>query len=237
MVSGVAVAVAATLATACAAAAPARVSPVASPSPSSSPAASRPVWMQGLHFDRQGVSRMSRRNLGKSWHQGCPVPARDLRTIRLRFWGFDGAAHTGYLVANAAAVPALRHVFHAIFRARFPLHQMVPIEAYGGNDNRSMSHDNTSGFNCRYAVANGPKSWSEHAYGEAVDVDPRENPYTLDGHVYPPSGKGYVDRSRHRRGMIFASGPVVHAFDAVGWGWGGRWSSSPDYQHFSVNGR
>jgi hypothetical protein len=37
--------------------------------------------------------------------------------------------------------------------------------------------------------------------------------------------------------MIFASGPVVKAFDAAGWGWGGRWSGSPDYQHFSINGR
>ena len=29
----------------------------------------------------------------------------------------------------------------------------------------------------------------------------------------------------------------VHAFAAVGWGWGGNWSSTPDYQHFSSNGR
>jgi len=100
-----------------------------------------------------------------------------------------------------------------------------------------MAHDNTSAFNCRYAVANGPRSWSEHAYGEAVDIDPRENPYRLNGRIYPPAGKPYLDRSKHRRGMIFAGGPVVAAFDAVGWGWGGRWASTPDYQHFSVNGR
>jgi len=29
----------------------------------------------------------------------------------------------------------------------------------------------------------------------------------------------------------------VRAFDAVGWGWGGRWSNPTDYQHFSATGR
>jgi hypothetical protein len=29
---------------------------------------------------------------------------------------------------------------------------------------------------------------------------------------------------------------LVQAFDAIGWGWGGRWSGGPDYQHFSATG-
>jgi len=28
----------------------------------------------------------------------------------------------------------------------------------------------------------------------------------------------------------------VDAFASVGWAWGGRWTSSPDYQHFSATG-
>jgi hypothetical protein len=28
----------------------------------------------------------------------------------------------------------------------------------------------------------------------------------------------------------------VRAFDAVGWGWGGRWSGIKDFQHFSMSG-
>lgn len=49
------------------------------------------------------------------------------------------------------------------------------------------------------------------------------------------TGSGYAKRTKIRRGMIVAGGPVVRAFDAVGWGWGGLWAA-PDYQHFSVNG-
>jgi hypothetical protein len=28
----------------------------------------------------------------------------------------------------------------------------------------------------------------------------------------------------------------VDAFKSVGWYWGGRWTGSPDYQHFSLTG-
>ena len=175
--------------------------------------------------------------LGKSWHHGCPVGASSLRAVTLTFWGFDHTAHTGTLVVNARAVPAVVSAFRQIYYAYFPIRQMVPIAAYGGDDNKSMAADNTSSFNCRAAVSNGPKTWSMHAFGEAIDINTVENPYTLDGTVRPPSGKPYTDRSRVRPGMIVRGSAPTRAFSAVGWGWGGNWSSSPDYQHFSSNGK
>jgi hypothetical protein len=30
---------------------------------------------------------------------------------------------------------------------------------------------------------------------------------------------------------------VVRAFAAIGWEWGGDWTSLKDYQHFSLSGR
>jgi hypothetical protein len=190
----------------------------------------------GFDFDAHGVARVSAKDLGKSWHHGCPVPPRDLRALRVRFWGFDREWHFGVLIVRASAVHAVRVAFREIRHARFPIRRMEPISVYGGDDDKSMAHDNTSAFNCRYAVANGPKSWSAHAYGQAVDINTRENPYRLNGEILPPSGAKYADRTKHRRGMIFARGPVVRAFDNVGWGWGGRWASTPDYQHFSASG-
>lgn len=186
---------------------------------------------------RSNVSAVTAADLGKSWHTGCPVGPAALRALTMTFWGFDHQAHSGSLIVNASAVTAVRDAFHVMYDGRFPIRRMVPIAAYGGDDNKSMASDNTSAFNCRYAVANGPKSWSMHAYGEAVDIDTLENPYTLDGRVYPPAGKPYTDRSRQRGGMIVPGSLPVRAFSSVGWGWGGRWSSSPDYQHFSANGR
>jgi hypothetical protein len=113
---------------------------------------------------------------------------------------------------------------------------MEPVSAFGGSDDRSMAADNTSAFNCRYAVAPGPKRWSVHAYGEAIDVNTVENPYLEGGHVLPPAGRAFTDRGRYRRGMAVAGGVLVRAFASVGWLWGGRWTASPDWQHFSKTG-
>jgi hypothetical protein len=199
-------------------------------------AATKPVVVRAAAF-RWSSRTVTTAELGKSWHHGCPVGAASLRAMTLTFWGFDHKAHTGTLVVAARVVPAVAEAFRQIYAARFPIRQMVPIAAYGGDDNKSMAADNTSSFNCRAAVSNGPKTWSMHAFGEAIDINTVENPYTLDGTVRPPSGKPYTDRSRVRPGMIVRGSSPTRAFSAVGWGWGGNWSSSPDYQHFSTNGR
>lgn len=158
--------------------------------------------------------------------------------MRLRYVGFDGHAHTGQLIVNERVVPQVITVFRKLYAARFPIRQMRPVDVYHGSDSRSTAADNTSSFNCRFAVSTGPKHWSMHAYGEAIDINTVENPYVLGSSVMPPAGKAYSDRSRTRPGMAVEGSVLVHAFDSVGWGWGGRWAGgTKDYQHFSVNGR
>jgi hypothetical protein len=155
----------------------------------------------------------------------------------MRFMGFDGKPHSGQLVVNASVVHDVVVVFRKLYGSRFPIRQMKPIDVFHGSDDRSAAADNTSAFNCRKAVTSGPTSWSMHAYGEAVDVNDVENPYFAGTRVIPPSGKAYRDRANVRPGMAVEGGVLVRAFASVGWGWGGRWAGSPDYQHFSSNGR
>jgi hypothetical protein len=183
------------------------------------------------------VQLVTSADLPYSWHRGCPVGPSQLRTIRLRYVGFDGRSHLGRLVVNERVVPQVIDVFRILYRARFPIRRMQPVDVYHGSDDRSAAADNTSAFNCRKAVAPGPTSWSMHAYGEAIDINDVENPYREGARVIPPAGKAFLDRANVRPGMAVEGGVVVRAFDRAGWGWGGRWSGTPDYQHFSVNGR
>jgi D-alanyl-D-alanine carboxypeptidase len=184
------------------------------------------------------VQHVTSRDLPYSWQPGCPVGPAQLRRVRLRYIGFDGRAHTGRLIVNERVVSSVIGVFRQLYAARFPIRKMVPVDVYHGSDSRSTAADNTSSFNCRYAVAPGPKHWSMHAYGEAIDINTVENPYIEGGRVLPPAGAAFADRSRVRRGMAIEGNVLVRAFDSVGWGWGGRWSgSTKDYQHFSINGR
>jgi hypothetical protein len=113
---------------------------------------------------------------------------------------------------------------------------MRPIAVYGADDDVSMAHDNTSAFNCRRVA--GTSVWSVHAYGRAVDVNPVENPYvSASGAVSPPAGRPYADRTDWRPGMVLPRHVPVRAFAYSGWGWGGSWRHSKDYQHFSSNGK
>lgn len=180
--------------------------------------------------------KVRERIVGSSWHRGCPVPLRKLRLLRLRHFGFDGEAHRGKLVVHRRHDKRILRVMRSLYRDRFPIRRMKLIDAYGADDRRSMNADNTSAFNCRFVA--GTRRWSQHAYGKAIDINPVENPFVSGGHVSPPAGRPYADRSRDAEGMVHRGDAVVRAFARAGWEWGGDWpGATRDYQHFSSNGR
>jgi hypothetical protein len=170
-----------------------------------------------------------------SWRPGCPVGLDQLRLLTVNHWGFDGEVHRGRLVVHRDEAGEMLAAMRSLFRLHYPIRQMRLVDAYGADDHRSMDADNTSAFNCRFVA--GTSTWSEHAYGRALDLNPRENPYvTASGYVSPPAGAPYADRSQHAPGLVHRGGPVVRAFAAVGWEWGGNWAWPKDYQHFSAGG-
>jgi hypothetical protein len=173
---------------------------------------------------------------GVSWRSGCPVGLDELRLVRASHVGFDGRVRTGRLVVHRDVAGDVLTVLRRLYAAHFPIRRMVPVDAYGASDFRSIEADNTSAFNCRYV--DGTTRWSEHAYGRAIDLNPIENPYvTSSGTTSHPASRPYLRRTPYRAGMAVDGGVVVRAFDAVGWSWGGRWSGVKDYQHFSASGR
>ncbi len=203
---------------------------------SSTPATQAPATTSSTVPAFAGAAvRVTAADLPASWRPGCPVAPADLRKLELSYWGFDGRPHTGALVVAATEADAVIDVFRRLYDRRFPIRRMEPIDVYGGSDEASIAADNTSGFNCRRAVASGPPQWSAHAFGKAIDVNPVENPYILEGTVLPPAGAPFVDRSDVRPGMAVRGGELVSAFAAAGWSWGGGWAN-PDYQHFSATG-
>ena len=181
------------------------------------------------------VTPVSRADLPYSWHPGCPVAPAQLRRLRVSYWGFDGRAHTGELLAHRDATADLVTVFRRLFAAGYPIERMR-ITTVAERDAPPTGDGNTTGaFNCRPAT--GSTRWSEHAYGRAVDVNPFHNPYVAGGLVLPELATAYTDRRKVRPGMITAGGPVVAAFRAVGWTWGGSWDSPKDHMHFTATGR
>jgi D-alanyl-D-alanine carboxypeptidase len=182
-----------------------------------------------------GIDEATRARMPYSWRPGCPVPLEELRLLTLEHWGYDGVEHQGELVVHADQAQAVVGAFRALFDAGFPIERMQLVDAYGGDDFASTASNNTAAFNCRSVVGK-PGSWSEHAYGRAIDVNPLVNPYLGEPRLRDPRLVPYLDRSLDAPGMIRAGDVVVAAFAAVGWKWGGAWPT-PDYQHFSATGR
>lgn len=182
------------------------------------------------------IAEVTAEDLGVSWRPDCPVPVEDLRWLEVSHWDDEGAAVTGAVVVHAEHADDLAAVFERLFEAEFPIHMMRPITEFGGDDNASMAANNTSAFNCR-EISGRPGVWSQHAYGGAIDINPLVNPWVRGSRVDPPEGAPFVDRDASVAGLIVAGDVVTEAFADIGWGWGGEWTSTLDYQHFSHNGR
>jgi len=202
-------------ATASSPAAPA-TSATSATSPASTTRRHRFVWQ---------VRPATRATLGSSWRPGCPVAPAELRIVRLTFWTFDGDLAEGDLVLNRDVVDRAHRVFATMYRTRFPMRSVRPVTAYGSSDDRSMAADNTSAFNCRRAVAAGPPTWSNHAYGRAIDINDFENPYVAsNGTVYP--SRYFLHRRSGPGVFSSSSSAAVRAFTRLGFSWGGRWRST-----------
>ncbi|MDQ1324884.1 MAG: Peptidase 4 protein [Campylobacterota bacterium] len=174
---------------------------------------------------------------GGSWHKGCPVAPKDLRYIRLSYWDFQGKSRVGELIVHQDVSSEIVKIFEALYQIRYPIKQMRLVSDYNGNDWRSIEADNTSAFNCRHI--GGTQRWSKHAYGEAIDINPLENPYiSAKGYISHKASLKYKKR-RHQnqtpedRALLLSSDPATKIFKRYGWRWGGDFVSEKDYQHFA----
>jgi D-alanyl-D-alanine carboxypeptidase len=178
---------------------------------------------------------------GVSWHKTLPCPARDeLRLVMIPFVDFAGARKSGPLIVDTKLASEVLAIFTEIaVDGTYRIERVELIDAYGGDDFKSIEANNTSAFNCRRTT--GAKTMSAHARGRAIDLNPLINPYVDKTGTSHAKSKGFVTLKQRKAskvaGMILADGIVVKTFRKYGWTWGGHWRSIKDYQHFSKDGR
>ncbi len=175
---------------------------------------------------------MTAAELGTTWRPDCPVGPQQLRRVELDYIGFDTQIHRGELVVNEELVDDVVAIFGQLKRLGYPIEKMRTVDHYpSADDELSMEDNNTSAFNCRPMPHS--DSWSLHAYGRAIDVNPLINPYIDNaGDLQPKTAEVYLDRHRIDPGMLHAGDSAVRAFTDRGWRWGGMWHNPIDYQHF-----
>ncbi len=172
---------------------------------------------------------------GKSYPKNCPIKRDDLRRVRILYYGYDHETHIGELIVNKKRAVDFRDIFRILYCKKYEIEKVQPIDAYDGNDTRSMKANNTSCFN--YRVVEGTTSISKHAYGVAIDINPRINPYVYwengKKKVSPKNGRMYADRSKTYDHPIITHDDICYKlFHKRGYFWGGDWITIKDYQHF-----
>jgi hypothetical protein len=175
---------------------------------------------------------------GRSWHAESACPQRsELALLRIPYRDFEGRTQIGPMIVAKKVANKVAAIFQEIYdSSAFRIYRIALVDDYGGDDDRAIEANNTSGFNCRTTERGGV---SQHAFGLAIDINPVQNPYVAHGVTEPEAGRAYDAPEKRHPGMVgvIVKGDVVYkAFAKRGWRWGGEWAHSKDYQHFSANG-
>lgn len=186
-----------------------------------------------------------KRIAGKSFKTSGKMPLSDLRYLKVLYVGFDGKTHVGEIIVNRKIANKTKAVFLQLYRKKYPVKSMKLIDDYykkrgeDGNkaDWRSMEADNTSAFNYRYITHT--RNLSNHSWGRAIDLNPRENPYSrkVNGVWRAIDHSPKLDKyAQHRSSaiphVITRKDTAYKIFVRAGFFWGGNWTQTPDYQHF-----
>jgi hypothetical protein len=167
------------------------------------------------------------------WREGCPISLDRLRVVTFPYCDFlRSTSRSGELIVLDAVAQKVFHIFNELYRRQFPLAKAQRIEFYNADDELSMAANNSSSFNCR-ALTYG-STFSLHAYGLAIDINPVQNPYLAvsDLKILPPEGAAFINRANLREGM---AEHISDIFNRNGFTiWGGRWNNPIDWQHFQV---
>ena len=165
-----------------------------------------------------------------SYRQEGPVKLSELVLVRVKYVNCENVERTGGIIIHKKLAGDIEAIFGELYEAKFPIDKIRLIDEYGNSDELSMEDNNTYAFSVRPKT--GKKSFSKHAYGFAVDINPVQNPYIKNNVIEPKNSIDYLDRKSIRKGMIVKGDVCYNAFKKRGWTWGGEWKSLKDYQHF-----
>ena len=194
-------------------------------------AAEDTLWYQDYLFASYPISdTVKARMQGKSMKDKAKISYDQLRYLTLPYYDFDSLVQKGELVCNQSIAHDLLCVFRDLFAEHYPICSIRLVDDFDADDEASMEANNTSCFNYRYVP--GTYVLSHHAFGQAIDVNPLQNPYIKGAKVRPATATEYVDRTKDFPHKIDENDFCKQTFTSYGFTWGGDWRYSKDYQHF-----
>lgn len=158
------------------------------------------------------------------------VDINSLSYLQVSYFDFNNKSNVGEIIVNSSLADDVLEIFKELYEIKYPLEKIKLIDEYNGNDELSMSDNNTCSF-C-YRVVSKTTKLSKHSSGAAIDINPLYNPYVVNNYISPVSGMLYANRSINNEHQIDKNDALYKIFIKHGWSWGGNWSNKKDYQHF-----
>lgn len=163
--------------------------------------------------------------------QGSIAPEsmiRQLVLLDVDYLSTDGKIHRGQVLTNKKIETHIRHMFNFMLENNFVVEKVIPIVKYDWSDSLSMDDNNSSSFCYRNA------SYSKHATGMAIDINPRFNPLRWKKSDKPNQPEGAV-LDTTVNGTFHPEHIVVKEFRRLGFRWGHTFSKYYDDHHFERN--
>lgn len=172
-----------------------------------------------------------------SFSKDCTTRRSELRYLRCLHTTAEGHTVVGEMVLHRSIADKVLAILRRLYEAHYPIERMRLVDNYGGDDERSMTANNSSGFNFRRV--SGSNVVSKHGRGLAVDINPLYNPCrrTLRSgqvKIEPAKGAPYADRTKDFAYKIKRGDLCCRLFKEAGFRWGGDWKHTKDYQHFEM---
>ena len=148
-----------------------------------------------------------------------------LELLEVHYLSVDGAIHRGQILCNRKISADIRDLFTFMLNEGFVIEKAIPGVRYNWSDSLSMADNNSYSFCYRNIT------YSKHAHGMAIDINPRFNPLRWKRGDRPNEPLGALSDTTIN-GTLFPSHPVVKAFTERGFRWGHNFSKYYDDHHF-----
>lgn len=151
----------------------------------------------------------------------------NLVLIDVEYYSTDEKLHRGQLLVNKAIETDMILLFDYIKVTGFPIFSAIPIVRFDWDDNASMQANNSYVF-CYRDI-----TFSKHATGMAIDINPLFNPLRWKApYQNRPNKPANGTLDQQVEGTLFPGHHLVEKLNDMGYRWGHYFSKNFDDHHF-----
>ena len=175
----------------------------------------------------------------------------DLSYLTIPYYDFNGKVQQGHMVVNKKVADEVLLIFQELYKIKYPIERMEIVDNFSGSsglvgdklDYASIEANNTSAFNDRKVITpdGSGSGFSVHSKGQAIDINPKINPYIRSDKTSAHSNAKKYNTNRdtkegwtdvEKAACITKDSEIYKIFTKYGWTWLGKDDNTGDTQHF-----